>query len=729
MKITTLQPQVKLNTSGNAQIGASRDINAYGGNQYGSNNLGKAFSQVGNFIDREMEDKMAIDVLAAQTEYKNQIREVLHNQETGILNRKGEYAANVDKDFESKEREIRNQVLKKLPSYAKAHMAFNNLANEYSVSSMAVVSEHQNKQREFYEDLTRDNAIEATLKDASYSDPKNYDKLMADFYKIGSVYHLKKFGPEAFEAFMSACRRQVGTTYANQAWQQKDYVGLDNVLNTYGKDIEPNALAKFKGGLKEEIEKDNIYREFSNIKSMFTKADGSFDEEAADKYVESSFGVNSRKTINKKSNIKSKTDFFAAVAKQESGGNYEAQNARTGAFGKYQIMPENWPKWSVEAGLPENADINDPENQEVVAKFKLGQYFDRYGAEGALVAWYAGEVNGQRWVDRAADAIGEDGNYSWDAKQGKGDEPSVRQYVQESLAHVSDNQMNETSVSNFDRVKYESLRQKVKAYGVELHQNKAMKNHEELEAVKNGLVELKGSPTAQLELIDNSSLEPYVKESLKSSVIQGSRRTESEPAVLASLYKLRAFGQLTEKDVLNQTRFLTQDDYLKLMNDAYKIDAGKHDKLSASADKRWIARLESEVINSKESKQLVAQISDLLDRENLSGDAREARALKHFSDIGSSDSKKALINFSYNNIAEDERINKAFDPNLVRLTYRGLEKEFNRKPTAWEVNAFLSGIGAEINNGNSVYQEAIDIMLQDGIPINTETFNKYRSKL
>ena len=143
-----------------------------------------------------------------------------------------------------------------------------------------------------------------------------------------------------------------------------------------------------------------------------------------------------------KSTPMTKEEFFAAVASQESGGDYNAENGRTGAFGKYQIMPENWASWAEEAGLSPDAP-KTPENQEIIAKFKLGQYFDKYGAEGALVAWYAGEQNGQRWKDGKADAIGANGNhYSWDAPQGKGNEPSVREYVQQTLGRINSNPQN-----------------------------------------------------------------------------------------------------------------------------------------------------------------------------------------------------------------------------------------------------------------------------------------------
>ncbi len=106
--------------------------------------------------------------------------------------------------------------------------------------------------------------------------------------------------------------------------------------------------------------------------------------------------------------------FINAIAGQESGGNYSAVNTRTGASGKYQIMPENWAAWAEEAGLSADAEMT-PENQEIVARHKLGEYYDKYGARGAAIAWYAGEG-----------AL----NYSDEAlsrKQGNGDEPSINE--------------------------------------------------------------------------------------------------------------------------------------------------------------------------------------------------------------------------------------------------------------------------------------------------------------
>lgn len=143
--------------------------------------------------------------------------------------------------------------------------------------------------------------------------------------------------------------------------------------------------------------------------------------------------------------VSGKEAFINAVGGQESGGDYGAVNGRTGASGKYQIMPENWPAWAEETGIGADAEMT-PENQEIVARYKLGEYYDKYGARGAAIAWYAGEG-----------AL----NYSEEAlnrKQGKGDEPSINEYADSVLArmgNVADSvRIDDTEENYFDESNY-----------------------------------------------------------------------------------------------------------------------------------------------------------------------------------------------------------------------------------------------------------------------------------
>lgn len=82
-----------------------------------------------------------------------------------------------------------------------------------------------------------------------------------------------------------------------------------------------------------------------------------------------------------------------AIGEQESSNNYGARNRDSGALGKYQIMPSNLPEWSQEAlGRNVGSDefMANSSLQDSIARYKLGQYLNKYGAAGAAAAWYGG---------------------------------------------------------------------------------------------------------------------------------------------------------------------------------------------------------------------------------------------------------------------------------------------------------------------------------------------------
>lgn len=149
-------------------------------------------------------------------------------------------------------------------------------------------------------------------------------------------------------------------------------------------------------------------------------------------------------------NVSGREAFINAIAGQESGGNYNAENGDTGAYGKYQIIPSNWPAWAEEAGIGADAP-RTPENQEIVARFKLGQYYDKYGARGAAIAWYGGE-GALNYSDEALNR-----------KQGdNGEYPSINEYADEVLGRMGnvadsariDDTIDDTEENYFDESNY-----------------------------------------------------------------------------------------------------------------------------------------------------------------------------------------------------------------------------------------------------------------------------------
>ena len=207
-------------------------------------------------------------------------------------------------------------------------------------------------------------------------------------------------------------------------WNEEDKA---QAVGVFTPTLAVGALTGGAGHLRSRFDKKN-----SDVAEEIASEDGGTIEEAPE------------------ATVIGKEAFINAIAGQESGGNYNAENGDTGAYGKYQIMPSNWPAWAEEAGIGADAP-RTPENQEIVARFKLGQYYDKYGARGAAIAWYGGEG-----------AL----NYSEEAlnrKQGdNGEYPSINEYADEVLGRMGnvadsvriDDTIDDTEENYFDESDY-----------------------------------------------------------------------------------------------------------------------------------------------------------------------------------------------------------------------------------------------------------------------------------
>jgi len=125
-------------------------------------------------------------------------------------------------------------------------------------------------------------------------------------------------------------------------------------------------------------------------------------------------------------------NFLQAIQAKESGGRYSARNPSSGAMGKYQIMPGNiqgsggWDKEALGRNVSVGQFMNSPEIQDAIARYKLQQYYNKYGAAGAAVAWYAGPGNAKKYVAS--------GGKGFNRKQGK--YPSVSSYARDILRRM-----------------------------------------------------------------------------------------------------------------------------------------------------------------------------------------------------------------------------------------------------------------------------------------------------
>ena len=94
--------------------------------------------------------------------------------------------------------------------------------------------------------------------------------------------------------------------------------------------------------------------------------------------------------------------FMAATAQVESHGSHTALNPDSGAYGKYQIMPDNWRNWARRYLGDANAKPT-PRNQERVAKAKIAALYKWLGSWRRVSYWWlTGSSETSAWPRKAS---------------------------------------------------------------------------------------------------------------------------------------------------------------------------------------------------------------------------------------------------------------------------------------------------------------------------------------
>ena len=91
--------------------------------------------------------------------------------------------------------------------------------------------------------------------------------------------------------------------------------------------------------------------------------------------------------------------FLYALGQVESGGNYYARNSSSGAYGKYQIMPSNWPSWA-KLYVGSSSAKWTPVNQEKVARGKVTALWHWLDSWENVAHWWltgSGDRNKAHW--------------------------------------------------------------------------------------------------------------------------------------------------------------------------------------------------------------------------------------------------------------------------------------------------------------------------------------------
>ena len=516
MKFSPYQQAVEPNTMHPPAVRVSGDVHAYGtSGDEGYDKMAAAIGQVNKVMAQRQDDMDAADVMKARNEIMTSLTQQLYGEQGLFTTGVGENAKGlIDRttDAINKTYEEVSKTYTPRVRFALKGNLNENMANFQRIAASKEMAEGKEVEQATFASNLATNAQQAALTWQVNGAPTMY-------VKNGDALLQARAKQEGWPGAQLATERRkmvtdIAAAAAGAALENEDYDRADEILNQFRPDMDQTTYWKLARVGKQKQQAKEMDIEANEIFNMPGVWDGkNFNIAKAMEYVNVRYGPDAVKSVG--GAIKDKEGFFAAVAGQESGGNYNAQNGRTGAFGKYQIMPENWPSWAKEAGLSADAP-QTPENQEIVAKYKLGQYYDDLGAEGALVAWYAGYQNGVRWRDGAADAIGAGGHYSWDARQGNGDEPSVREYVQQALGRAGGA---ERTVSAYDPEKRDRLMKLIEAKGGDMQKAYQQQRGQYLDGVMQA-AQNAGSYSGAISMLNAQDLDMTERNGLENAIAQ-----------------------------------------------------------------------------------------------------------------------------------------------------------------------------------------------------------------
>lgn len=417
MKIEGYKPSVDMGVS-SGRVSVPQNALAYGVGGAGLDAINKGIGVVANVVQKQQDDEDRQVILDAMDLYNKGRYNIMYNDQTGLMHTKLDGSVGIADSFTEQDQKLRADILGNLKLHNKDNaVALNGMMNKSAFQGWEQVHQYQLKQADALVDVRYKNNVEnmVELAQKDWNKPEVLDSLLDDTYLLANAaYGLKSDSKVLIDEKAKAAMGDIASAAITQAITTGDYKAAKAYQDKYGHYLSAAQRAAFdKVVLTKEID-EYSYNTAASLYDLYGD-----DEAAVMAALDKTYAFDG----NTEGSVPTKEAFIAAIAGQESGGNYNAVNARTGASGKYQIVPENWGPWTREVGLPEGAEMT-PENQENVARFKLGQYYDKYGARGAAIAWYAGE--GALSYSQGA----------LNRKQGNGDEPSINEYADSVLGRM-----------------------------------------------------------------------------------------------------------------------------------------------------------------------------------------------------------------------------------------------------------------------------------------------------
>lgn len=435
MKFSSYQPVVNPNTINPPAVQAPKDLEVYGTGGKEWTALAGAVGQATKVFAQKQDDEDAADVMDARNRIMTSLNEQLYGEQGLMTLGVGKNAKGLTDRVTQAIQDTSAEIAKDYNP--RVRYALKSTLNDNMLNYQRIATGQENRERESTEQADYQAALNINVQNAGMTWDvvnalTNYEN---DTRRIILAYGAKRgwTGEQIQSELMGAITKQVASA-ATAAITAGNYERAAQILQVNRGKMDQNVYNQIYGSVKQKQDVAKTYTTAADIVNQcWDPTTGRFDWNKANELIKQ----NSYRNVGGQGTpgTSSKESFFAAIEGQESGGDSTAVSP-AGAVGIYQIMPDNWPSWSKEAGY-EGADPNDEAAQRAVGKYKLGQYYDQYGPAGAMVAWYAGEENAKRYVKgETTDIWGR----PWDAPQSNG--PSIQGYVDSVMSKLPAGEQN-----------------------------------------------------------------------------------------------------------------------------------------------------------------------------------------------------------------------------------------------------------------------------------------------
>ena len=393
----------------NANVQATNNIEAFGGNITGNQLMGKAVGALQGQIQAYVDDQISMKVLDATNEYKKRVNDLLNDPDSGLLHKQDTNALDILKQYQEGEAKIRRETIANLPNYEKAHRAFNAMADENNLTKTGAVMQDQYEKTTIHRnesvaravaDIT-DTAMETNTLENAYSSLTQIRGIVYSQYR--NIYGDEK---------LDEMTKKAATTFVQQwvynkikSGDESDYEDAYSFIDKASPFVYDADITKLRTELnvrKREHDMTDIAKEAWKLYPNDPKKREEYIRSKMTYTVEEGGGGKTGDTT---------LEMIAAV--ETDNDDYNLVND-SGHFGRYQFSPSTYAEEAQKIGIDPN-DRSPEAQDKVAAQYKktLAEWISSDNEDALIIAWNFGPAAGKAWLDKKDGFYLDNDFYTW----------------------------------------------------------------------------------------------------------------------------------------------------------------------------------------------------------------------------------------------------------------------------------------------------------------------------